>query len=100
MEFADLVEIMFGKMISVIPFLGLGFAMFCLAFLGVTTKQTDEFENVFSNGSFQGNPIQDAILPRGIGPSTSRWHHPLWHRAGQRKSVSSEMMANGIPDLS
>ena len=100
MEFADLVEFMFGK-IMCHSFFRPCFAMFCLAFLGVTTKQTDEFENVFSNGSFQGNPIQDATASPGIGPSTSRWHHPLWHWAGQRKSVvSSKMMANGIPDLS
>ena len=87
MEFADLVEFICLEKIMCHFFFRPWFPYVSLGLSGrVPTKQTDEFEKVVSNGSFQGNPIQDAILPRGIGPSTSRWHHPLWHRAGQRKS--------------
>lgn len=81
MEFADLVEIMFGKMISVIPFLGLGFAMFCLAFLGVTTNKTNRwiwkcfFQWKFSrqpdsrcNFATRNWPLNEQMAPSTMAP--------------------------------
>lgn len=67
MEFADLVEFMFGKIV-------------CHFFFFKTMFRKAPF------WAFQQNKQMNLVLQllRGIGTSTSRWHHPLWHRAGPR----------------